>query len=74
MSTSVYVIQIMYPDGVAIVHARCFGSELAARCCVEALAKGRFEWLARTLGIDEHNTEFEVRQLVMWRYTAEHAA
>ena len=73
-TTAIYVIAVIYRDGVSIVHPRCFAQELAARCEVEAMAEGTVDWLTLRYGTDERQTEFEVQQLFMWRYAAEHAA
>ena len=72
--TSIYVVILTYADGVTINHNVCFSSELAARCDAEVLAEGKLDWLSRTYGIDDHKTEFEVQQLLLWRYSAERAA
>ena len=74
MDKSIYVISIIYPDRISIVHSRCFGSEFAARCDVEVLAEGSLDWQTRTYAVDEQKTEFEIQKLLLWRYSAERAA
>ena len=66
--TSIYIIVATAPDGETTIQARCFASELAARCDAEALGEGKLDWISRTYGRDEAETEFKVRKLTMWRY------